>query len=63
VASEADERLAGEMMRMYETVPEQIDADGNLVVLPVAHGDGLFAEHLESYHLRVTEFFESRMAQ
>jgi pimeloyl-ACP methyl ester carboxylesterase len=63
VASEADERLAGEMMRMYETVPEQIDADGNLVVLPAAHGDGLFAEQLESYHLRVTEFFESRMAE
>ena len=62
VASEADERLAGEMMRMYETVPDQIDVDGNLVVLPVTHGDGLFAEQLESYHLQVTESFESRLA-
>jgi pimeloyl-ACP methyl ester carboxylesterase len=63
LASEADERLAGEMMRMYETVPEQVDADGNLVVLPATHGDGLFAEQLENYHLRVTEFFESRMVR
>ena len=63
VASESDERLAGEMMRMYETVPDQIDADGNLVVLPTAHGDGLFAERLDSYHVRVTDFFESRMVQ
>jgi hypothetical protein len=51
------------MMRMYETVPEQVDADGNLVVLPATLGDGLFAEQLENYHLRVTEFFESRMVR
>jgi len=61
VASEGDDRLADEMMRMYETVPDQVDADGNLVVLPAAHGDGLFAEQLDSYQTRVSEFFESRL--
>lgn len=63
VASESDERLAAEMMRMYETVPDQIDVDGNLVVLPATLGDGLYAEQLDSYQVRVTEFFESRMIQ
>jgi len=42
-------------------VPDQIDVDGNLVVLPVTLGDGLYAEQLDSYQVRVTEFFESRM--
>jgi fermentation-respiration switch protein FrsA (DUF1100 family) len=63
VASESDEQLTGEMMRMYEAVPDQVDVDGNLVVLRATHGDGLFAEQLEAYHERVIDFFETRMIE
>ncbi|HXV77846.1 MAG TPA: alpha/beta fold hydrolase [Candidatus Polarisedimenticolaceae bacterium] len=61
LAPAGDTRLADAMMGMYESVPEQADADGNLVVVPVAHGDGLYADQLARYHDRVTGFFLSRL--
>ena len=56
-------RLADAMRRMYETIPDQIDVDGNLVVLPVTHGQGLFGEELEEYQRRVTGFFLDRLRE
>jgi len=61
LAPASDTRLADEMMRMYETVPDQADADGNFVVLPATHSDGLYATHLARYHDRVTTFFADRL--
>ena len=61
LAPASDTRLADEMMRMYQTVPDQADADGNLVVLPATHADGLYASDLTRYHERVAEFFSSRL--
>ena len=61
LAPASDTRLADEMMRMYQTVPDQADADGNLVVLPATHADGLYASDLTRYHERVAEFFSTRL--
>ena len=61
LAPASDTRLADEMMRMYKTVPDQADADGNLVVLPATHADGLYASDLTRYHERVAEFFSTRL--
>jgi pimeloyl-ACP methyl ester carboxylesterase len=61
LAPASDTRLADEMMRMYQTVPDQADADGNLVVLPATHADGLYASDLTHYHERVAEFFSTRL--
>lgn len=61
LAPASDTRLADEMMRMYQTVPDQADADGNLVVLPATHADGLYASDLTRYHERVAAFFSSRL--
>jgi len=61
LAPAGDSGLAEEMQHMYESVPEQTEADGNLIVLPATHADGLYAEHLSRYHEQVSEFFESRL--
>ncbi len=63
LAPAGDARLASEIQRMYEAVPDQADADGNLIVLPATHGDGLYADQLSRYHERVSEFFESRLGR
>lgn len=61
LAPAADTLLADEMMQMYRTVPDQADADGNLVVVPVGHGKGLYADQMARYHERVASFFLSRL--
>jgi pimeloyl-ACP methyl ester carboxylesterase len=61
LAPAADTRLADAMMQMYRTVPDQADADGNLVVVPVGYGEGLYAGQMARYHQRVASFFSSRL--
>ena len=61
LAPAADSTLTGEMRRMVERIPEQPDVDGNLVVLPATHGDGLYGQQLGRYHERVAEFFRNRL--
>ena len=56
-----DAALADAMQRMYESIPPQADADGNLVVLPATQGDGLYDEQLARYHERVSAFFVTRL--
>ena len=63
LAPASDTSLADEMMRMYESVPDQADADGNFVVLPATEVDGLFAADLTRYHDRVSEFFSARLGE
>jgi len=56
-----DGALADAMQRMYESIPEQADADGNLVVLPSTQADGLYDDQLTRYHERVSGFFVTRL--
>jgi pimeloyl-ACP methyl ester carboxylesterase len=62
VAPAGDTALAGAMQRMYETIPEQRESDGNLITLPATGTDGLYGAEVERYHSRVCAFFESRLA-
>lgn len=62
LAPAGDSALAAEMQRMYGTIPDQQDADGNLVVLPATHTGGLYGEQLVRYQERVTAFFLDRLA-
>jgi len=61
LAPASDTRLSDEMTRMVQSVPEQADADGNLVILPATHADGLYAFEMTRYHERVAEFFTARL--
>ena len=61
VAPENDPSLSEEMRRMYDAIPDQLDADGNLVFLPATIGEGLYGEELSRYHDRVTGFFRNRL--
>ena len=62
VASETDLDLRREIKRIYDGMPEQIDVDGNLVILPVTQHDGLYGDHLVEYHERVGNFYDTRLA-
>ena len=61
VAPEHPARLTDAMRRMYESIPDQVDVDGNLVILRSTHGQGLFGEDLEEYQRRVVGFFVDRL--
>jgi pimeloyl-ACP methyl ester carboxylesterase len=61
LAPAGDSRLAEAMQGMYESIPDQQDADGNLVVLPATQGGALYGNQLERYHERVTGFFTDRL--
>jgi pimeloyl-ACP methyl ester carboxylesterase len=61
VAPADDAALAAEMKRMYEAIPEQKDADGNLVTLPAGSGGDLYGEDLTRYRSKVLGFFKERL--
>ncbi len=61
LAPASDSALMDEMREMLEKIPEQVDSDGNLVVVPATLGEGLYGEQLGRYHDRVTGFFRSRL--
>lgn len=61
LAPAGDSTLAAEMQRMYERIPDQEDADGNLVVLPATRADALYGSHVDRYHERVAGFFAARL--
>jgi pimeloyl-ACP methyl ester carboxylesterase len=63
LAPAGDSALAAEMQRMYGTIPDQEDADGNLVILPATHTGGLYGEQLARYQERVCGFFLGRLAE
>lgn len=63
LAPASDSALMDEMRDMVQKIPDQIDSDGNLVVVPATLGEGLYGEQLGRYHERVTAFFSSRLLQ
>jgi len=63
LAPASDSALADEMREMVQRIPDQIDVDGNLVVVPATLGEGLYGEQLGRYHERVTGFFTARLVQ
>lgn len=63
LAPASDSALMNEMREMVRRVPEQVDTEGNLVVVPATLGEGLYGEQLNRYHARVTDFFESHLLQ
>jgi pimeloyl-ACP methyl ester carboxylesterase len=61
LASQWDRDQVEATRRMVASIPEQPDVDGNLVVLPATHGDGLYGEHLDRHGEQVLGFFEERL--
>jgi pimeloyl-ACP methyl ester carboxylesterase len=56
-----DPELTAEIQRMLRSIPEQRNADGNMVVVPAAHADGLYGEALQTHRDQVARFFEDRL--
>ncbi|TDI48544.1 MAG: hypothetical protein E2P01_05275 [Acidobacteria bacterium] len=63
LAPASDSALMDEMRKMVQRIPDQVDADGNLVVVPATLGEGLYGEQLGRYHERVVGFFTTRLLQ
>jgi hypothetical protein len=63
LAPAGDPRLAGEIERMYASIPAQRDAEGNLIVLPATHAAGLFGEDAIRHRERVVEFLRGRLGR
>lgn len=61
LAPAGDSTLAREIERMYQAIPDQKDVDGNFVLLPATHSQGLYGENLRRHHARVEEFFLARL--
>jgi len=61
LAPASDSDLLEAMREMVQRIPDQIDADGNMVIVPATLGDGLYGEQLNRYHERVRAFFESNL--
>jgi len=61
IGSNADPRMAEELKTVYETIPQQTDVDGNLVLLASTQSNGLYGEGLTVYNERVAGFFRSRL--
>jgi pimeloyl-ACP methyl ester carboxylesterase len=61
LAPAGDSALAQAMERMYATIPDEGDADGNLVVLPATQAGALYGDQLGRYHERVAGFFTARL--
>jgi pimeloyl-ACP methyl ester carboxylesterase len=61
VAPAGNTSVLNEMQRLYETIPDQQDADGNLITLPSSGGGQLYGEDSRIYNARVAGFFSSRL--
>jgi hypothetical protein len=61
VAPAGDTKLATAMEQMYTSVPEQEDADGNLVTLPSTGTGPLYGPESDMYRDKVMEFLMSRI--
>lgn len=61
IAPAGDTRLADAMEAMYASIPEQREADGNLVVLPATRVDSVGGRSLTHYEERVLEFLRRRL--
>ncbi len=61
IAPAGDYELAEEVRALFAAIPEQRDADGNLVTLPSAGNGTLFGENMALYRQRVVSFFSERL--
>lgn len=61
LAPEGDPELVAAMQRMVQTIPDQPDVDGNLVVLPATQAAGLYGVEVERHRQRVASFFDERL--
>jgi pimeloyl-ACP methyl ester carboxylesterase len=61
LAPEGDPELMAATQRMVESVPNQRDVDGNMVVLPVTQGDGLYGADFDRHREQVVRFFTERL--
>lgn len=61
VAPAGDAPLATAMQEMYRSVPEQQDADANLITLPSTGTGTLYGKDLGLYHRKVIRFLAARL--
>lgn len=61
LAPAGDPGLTAEIQRMVESIPEQPEVDGNMVVLPATQGDNLYGEDLDRHREQVAGFLEHRL--
>jgi len=61
LASDSNHEQVEATRRMVASIPEQPDVDGNLVLLPATHVDGLYGDDLERHGEQVLAFFEERL--
>ena len=61
IAPAGDYALAEEVRTLFDTIPDQRNADGNLVTLPSAAAGTLFGENLRLYRQRIESFFTDRL--
>lgn len=58
----ADEpRLTEDLKLLVARIPDAVDSDGNLVILPATLGSLLYGEQLDRYNTRVSDFFRARL--
>jgi len=62
LASEKDPFSIAEMQRMLNSLAVRPDVDGNMLVLPAVHGEGLYGAQLKDHHRQVVEFLVGRLA-
>jgi pimeloyl-ACP methyl ester carboxylesterase len=63
LAPEDDAELSAELKKMYLSIPDQTDADGNLIVVPATQTEALYGARLEEYNNLVATFFEQRLGE
>jgi pimeloyl-ACP methyl ester carboxylesterase len=56
-----DPHLTADIERMLQSIPEQRNFDGNMVVLPSTQGAGLYGAALDRHRKQVAGFLESRL--
>jgi pimeloyl-ACP methyl ester carboxylesterase len=61
LAPAGDPELTAEIQRMVESIPEQREVDGNMVVLPATQGDALYGEDLDRHREQVARFLDHRL--
>ncbi len=62
LAPASDAALVNDLRRIYQTVPEQREVDGNLVLFPGPTTASLHGEDRRDYEARIVGFFRSRLA-
>lgn len=62
LAPAGDAALSAEIDKMYRSIPERRDVEGNLLTLPATPATGLYGADLDRYLERIESFFRTRLA-